>query len=239
MVKKDTLADRLRFCASLYPYKQMGVGMLGNPFVRFEVVPFYKGGQISMKKVTRENYEQTVTQKVNEAIKALGADRLIPFFTCEAIAQPYQLEILSLCTDLITPDDYAACLSHAWQMTEFPHQLRVSHLTRLLDGLPEQVKMDVMDDEERVFLESLQRQNKLTVYRGIQSLGKTVTVRGLSWTLDFEKAEWFSTRWQDDKKHPLVYSAEIPSSHIYAYFEREKEVVVKPRHLKNLQKVVG
>ena len=70
----------------------------------------------------------------------------------------------------------------------------------------------------------------LTVYRGVTSYNEK-RVKGLSWTLDEEKAKWFAERFGENGK---VYSAEIDKKDVYAYFgsRGESEVVVDPKGLR-------
>lgn len=73
----------------------------------------------------------------------------------------------------------------------------------------------------------------ITVYRGCTSAGK----RGVSWTLDSERAAWFARRFKLAGEH--VYAAEVPPSGVLAVLDDrgEGEVVVDPRGLRNLRQL--
>ena len=60
-----------------------------------------------------------------------------------------------------------------------------------------------MEQEERKALAALP--DRLTIYRGVHI--KKGTLRGLSWTLDRERAEWFANRWA--KRWPYLVEAEV------------------------------
>lgn len=51
---------------------------------------------------------------------------------------------------------------------------------------------------------------------------------GLSWTIDYSKAEWFAHRYDTDSEEGYILKADISRSNILAYFDSrgESEVVV-------------
>jgi len=61
--------------------------------------------------------------------------------------------------------------------------------------------------------------------------------RGLAWTLDRDKADWFARRWPGNE--PRVYTAQIDAGRILGYFVgcNEAEVVVDPADLPRLRGV--
>lgn len=68
----------------------------------------------------------------------------------------------------------------------------------------------------------------VTIWRGTSGLTVSRAVRGLSWTLDRERAVWFAQRHATHYGHPRVLQARVPRSSI-AYFSdarKESEVVI-------------
>jgi len=59
------------------------------------------------------------------------------------------------------------------------------------------------------------------VYRGVSGVGAKRRVRGISWTADYEKAEWFAKRYNLQK--PAVFKAVVPIENVYTYWERRQE----------------
>lgn len=59
------------------------------------------------------------------------------------------------------------------------------------------------------------------LYRGVSGIGAKRRTRGLSWTLDLDKAKWFSTRLKLEK--PMVYEAVISIDQVYAYDNGREE----------------
>lgn len=70
--------------------------------------------------------------------------------------------------------------------------------------------------------------NNLLIYRGCTPKNE----KGLSWTLDEEKATWFATRF--NKIDSKVISKTITKGDIFAYIEDrgEKEIILKPKKWK-------
>ena len=85
----------------------------------------------------------------------------------------------------------------------------------------------MMDPEEREALAALP--DTFTVYRGL-TVPQGVK-QGWSWTLDKDKAEWFSIRLIRKGNKPLVLTGEVRRSSVIAHLTRrgEAEIVVNPR----------
>jgi hypothetical protein len=68
----------------------------------------------------------------------------------------------------------------------------------------------------------------VTVWRGTSALSRLEAARGLSWTLDRDRACWFAMRFAECKGSPLVLSARVPRSEILLYTDegQEREAVV-------------
>ena len=74
--------------------------------------------------------------------------------------------------------------------------------------------------------------NEIIIYRGVTPFNEQ-NVKALSWTLDYDKANWFAQRYGQDGS---VYQAKINKNDIFAYFNgrKEQEIIVNPKHLKNI-----
>ena len=70
------------------------------------------------------------------------------------------------------------------------------------------------------------------MFRGVTSINSD-NLRALSWTLDYETADWFAHRFDEDG---TVYEARIDKAHIFALFNGrgESEIVLDPKHLKDI-----
>lgn len=143
------------------------------------------------------------------------------------IRKPDRLQLLDMVRKFMSEEDYSRLLPDIWITTEFPHQMEVSTLVGLFTSTK---KEWMMDEEELKVFSNLP--DEIKIYRGCQD-SKSV-IKGLSWTIDLEKAKWFSNRWKKDGK---VYEATINKEDVFAYFDDEKEIVARPQKLKDVKEV--
>lgn len=132
--------------------------------------------------------------------------------------RPYRFEAFSSVAPRMKDKEYWELLSEAWIDSE-----------NLWQNLPQWKKLlkstrkgreHFMTPEERKFLEELPE--VATIYRGYEP-GKNR--EGLSYTLDEDKAKWFSTRFSKTGK---VHTRTIKRSKIFAYLagRDESEIIV-------------
>ena len=129
------------------------------------------------------------------------------------LTKPYRLVFLKYAEPYLSQKDFSRILADAWTQTEAPHN--------------DPNLMEI--DEYKQFKEL---ENTVTVYRGVTPYNAD-NLKGLSWTLNPETAEWFANRFGDDG---TVYEAQIEKSHIYAYFSsrNESEIIVDPKYLTDI-----
>lgn len=108
-----------------------------------------------------------------------------------------------------------------------------SLLTANIDDLEEIVDMFHSCDRDGLYLEDLvgrrrhERWRKRTVYRGATG-DPDFVAGGLSWTLDYELARWFSRRYATADEPGHVVATKAPKWAVLACFEHEDEVVISP-----------
>ena len=97
----------------------------------------------------------------------------------------------------------------------------VSH-TQLTEMFRHSDPAALMDEAEQAQLAELD--DTVTVYRGVTTINSD-NLLALSWTLDYETADWFARRFDEDG---TVYKAQIDKEHIFALFNGrdESEVVL-------------
>lgn len=73
------------------------------------------------------------------------------------------------------------------------------------------------------------------VFRGVAGRGRNRRVRGISWTLDIGKAEWFATRYE--LPNQAIYTGLVSESHILAYTNArdESEIIVLPENVRHIR----
>jgi hypothetical protein len=83
----------------------------------------------------------------------------------------------------------------------------------------------VMSKGERAALKRMPA--VITVYRGV---GHRKAVKGLSWTTDRERGEWFARRFTHGGRRPLLASGQVHKRDVLAYFtgRKESEIVTLP-----------
>ena len=105
----------------------------------------------------------------------------------------------------------------------------VSH-TQLTEIFRHSDPAALMDEAEQAQLAELD--DTVTVYRGVTTINSD-NLLALLWTLDYETADWFARRFDEDG---TVYKAQIDKEHIFALFNGrdESEVVLDPKYLKDI-----
>lgn len=149
------------------------------------------------------------------------------------ITKSYRLAFLKYTAPYLSEQDAASALSFAWTSCEAPNSdpnLSRRELLALFRSVAPSVLMD--EEELRVYEEL---PDPVTVYRGVTAYNAKM-VKGLSWTLDRDTAEWFAHRYGEDG---TVYEAQIDKAHIHAVFlsRNESEVIVDPKYLTDLAQV--
>lgn len=81
--------------------------------------------------------------------------------------------------------------------------------------------------------------SKIKVFRGVAGKSSTRHVRGISWTLDFEKAKWFALRFADCLQNPEVYCSVIDSDRVLYFSNKieEKEIIWIPNYHDEIKKI--
>lgn len=156
-----------------------------------------------------------------------------PFKIALMITKPFQFAFLKYAAPVLSEQDLAHFLTHAWICTEEPNMdpnLSKRQLLSMFRSIDPQKLMDA--DEYAV---SCELDDVVTVYRGVTPYNEE-NIRALSWTLDRKTAEWFAGRFGESG---TVYEAQISKAHIHAVFlgRGESEVIVDPKHLTDLAPV--
>lgn len=141
--------------------------------------------------------------------------------------KPYRLAFLKYTAEYMSQDDLSEILADVRTSTESLN-LDSNLNKRKLVSLFKSANPDMLMTEEKLeVFNSLD--DEITIYRGVTSYNAD-NVKALSWTLDYDKAEWFSKRFGEAG---TVYEAQIEKAHILAYFDRrnESEIIVDPEYL--------
>ena len=152
---------------------------------------------------------------------------------------------LFICRD-IPAKEYWTLLREIWIDTEGPGVNQDIWLELFNRPYPKRRKM--MTGKERRTLANEGRSGELNIYRGyVDGLDSEDSEyieedrdreSGISWTLDYNKAEWFARRFlSGGTGHGVVAEAICKPKDVIAYFESrgEKEIVVDPSKIRILR----
>lgn len=164
--------------------------------------------------------------KMSDAIDAANK----PFDIYIRLSSPYTLTFLKYAEPYLSKQDFSEMLGHAWISSEFANNDAEVSRKQLVGMFKRSDPSSLMDEAEREQLAALD--DTITVYRGVTSINNK-NLRALSWTLDYETADWFAHRFKEDG---AVYEAQIDKKHIFALFNgrNESEIVLDPKYLKDI-----
>ena len=188
------------------------------------------------------NYQYLGKRKqADKALKKKNWDRWIWLHE-----RPFRLDaFLFICRDM-PADEYWSLLRDIWIDTEGPGVNQDIWLELFNRPYPKRRKM--MTGKERRALSDAGRSGELNIYRGyVDGLDPEDSEyieedrdreSGISWTLDYNKAEWFAKRFlAGGTGYGVVAEAICKPKDVIAYFESrgEKEIVVDPSKIRILR----
>ena len=203
------------------PIIDRGFGIVSHPLI---ANMHFFDEQKGLVAIDDKNKEYALRQRLGIIEKCTNIAKIL--FN---INKPYRLYVLILISDLLSEKNFNKHLRWIWTSTEYPHQNRSKDLLKLFEKSNREL---IMNKKEKDVFKALS--DVVAIYRGTQS--NKAKIRGFSWTLDKEKAIWFSKRFKLNGK---VYQAEILKWDIFFYNNgrSEEEVVVNPYKLKNVKEV--
>jgi len=197
-----------------------------HPFISQNPVPILdENGKLKVIDIFKDElgFQEIIDKIKNDILKAkCFADILYH------INKPYRLLYLYSNQNNMNLNKFTEYLRDVWIDTEFPNADKNVSVSEVLKLFEKSDKSKLMDEEE------LEIYNKLpdvvTIYRGTYDSTKT---KALSWTLDYDVAHWFATRFDDNG---YVLQAKINKKDIFAFFDSrgEKEVIINYKKFKNL-----
>ena len=143
--------------------------------------------------------------------------------------KPYRVWALCHCHQLKADSRYLwwKLLGQVWADSENVWQNKSFWNQELSDPDPQKIFLMAVDGQQAFN----QLEYPLQVFRGAQPHNK----RGLSWTTNKDKAQWFATRLKP--KNPLLLSATVTKGQAIAMFtgRGESEVVLSPKTVRKLR----
>ncbi len=199
-----------------------------HPFTSTTIVPIYDEDKMSLVDITEseENLRAWQNQVRDKIQSAESLQRLFML-----INKPYALVFLKYSMPFLSRDDFTELLADSWMRSENPNQDRNVSRKEFVAMFSQADKSKLMTKEEKEVYDNLDE--RVTIYRGVTPENEK-NIRALSWTLEYDKAEWFANRFSSNG---TVYQAEIDKNHILAFFNgrNESEVVVNPKYLQDIK----
>lgn len=233
-MKKETDLDCIKSTARTFLYLDINESPYGAMLVQH---PFTNSGLVCLQ--NDKGHEFVNLLEDDNALvrwRDLMKDRIQE---CENVYQlyllvnkPYRIAFLKYTVDFMSRDDMSQILADIWIGTESPNLDPNMSKAKLVSLFKKANPNELMNEDElRIFN---QLADTVTIYRGVTSYNAD-NIKALSWTLDYDKAEWFANRFGEEDG--TVYEAEIEKAHILAYFNRrnESEVIVDPKHLIDIE----
>ena len=165
-----------------------------HPFTSCGIATAKKEGIIQLIDITEsEENLQRWQEWMKEWIKNAECAYKIYMMT----NKPYGLTFLKYAEPYLSKEDYSKILGDAWVRSENPHEDKNYNKKELLSLFKNANPQELMLEDEYQKWKSFDQ--TLTVYRGVTSYNEK-RVKGLSWTLDEEKAKWFAERFGENGK---------------------------------------
>lgn len=140
----------------------------------------------------------------------------------------YRLTFIKFTKNYLSRYDFSKMFADAWTETENPNRDPNVSLVMAIRWFRAADPMILMSDEERQIFEAFS--DGTTVFRGV-AVGRNP--QGLSWTDNYEKANWFAHRFDTKEKTGYIQKATVNRERMLAYFLRrgEYELVVDTKGL--------
>ena len=199
--------------------------------------PIFENGFVGIKEngeyklINILESEESLQKAINQwKININNADTIEQVFAF--IRKSYRLTFLKHIEKYLSEKDFAELLADAWVSSENPNQdvnVNIPTLTKWFKKANKRLLMTEEDYDVYTGLES-----EMTIYRGV-AVGRNP--KGLSWTMNYDKAAWFANRFNTADKKGYIQEATIKKESVLAYFNTrdEEEIVANVKDVINLR----
>ena len=138
------------------------------------------------------------------------------------IRDNYDLTLLRYTKDYLSMKDFCEIFGEYWTIAENPNMDINVPISMSAKWFKEADKKLLLTKDEYDIYNSLPE--IFTIYRGV---GVNRSEKGLSWTRNYDKANWFAHRFDNENNIGYILKAEIKKNEVLAFFNRrnEEEVV--------------
>ena len=230
MLEKTNL-DKCKEVARLFLHMDIKIvneelKIISHPFLTFPYIPYED--KILNVLESKENYNIMIKyyEDIIDKVDDFGTFTIL-------ITKPYLLCFLKHTKDYLSMKDFGETLIECWVQDEYSNSNVNVSKKELLSYFKEVPKEYLMDKEELEVYSNLS--DVVEVYRGVTNYNKD-NIKVLSWTLDLEKAKWFSNRFEGSG---YVYKGKINKKDILTYCNRrgEKEIILDYNKLYDIEEL--
>lgn len=146
----------------------------------------------------------------------------------------YRLTFLRHIEMYLSEKDFSELLADAWVSSENPNQDVNVNIATLTKWFKRANKRLLMVEEDYEVYNNLEPEIK--VYRGV-AVGRNP--KGLSWTMNYDKAAWFANRFNTSDKKGYIQEATIKKENVLAYFNTrdEEEIVANIKDMTDIKRI--
>lgn len=215
-MKKKTDIDKIRETAIAFLHltpEPVGHGFVAHPFFNSQHIAKGNPSDEKFEMVDILEHPEALEPRITYIQNQLETAEL-PDIYC-LMRDCYYMTFLKYTRKYMSRQDFSEYLGFAWVAAENPNQDKNVSKTNLLTWFKNTDKPYLMEKEDYEHYMSLPE--KVKIYRGVREYK---CEKGLSWTQNKTKAEWFSQRYG---AKGYVLEGEIAKEHIFAYFDGRKE----------------
>lgn len=227
-MKKETDLNQIKSMARTFLYldieeTKFGAIMVQHPFTNMEMVCLLNGKEPEFVNLLED---ENALSRWRDIMKNQIEECEYPHQLYILLNKPYRLAFLKYTAEYMSQDDLSEILADVRTSTESPNLDPNLNKRKLVSLFISSNPYMLMTEEKLEVFNSL---DEIMIYRGVTSYNAD-NEKALSWTLDYDKAEWFAKRFGEAR---IVYEAQIEEAHILAYFNRknESEIIVDPEYL--------
>lgn len=189
--------------------------VVSHPVFESAFIGIQRDGQMQMVNILDDKKDLQFAQMQREKLINIQKDVRGVYMI---IRKSYRLTFLKFIKEYLSIKDMSELLAHAWVTSENPNQDVNVSVETAVKWFKEADKKVLMSKEEYEYYLSLPQ--TITAYRGV-AVGRNP--KGISWTCNFETAEWFANRYNTDGKNGYIQSVTIDKSCVLAYFNTRDE----------------
>lgn len=201
----------------------------GDMFPLFVVHPYYTSPVTMVDGELANIYEdEEALRKYNKQMEKIIDSSKTPLQLMLLLQSQYAMTWLKFAKDDLSHDDFSELLGIAWVNCENANMDVNVPISESVEWFRKANKRKLMDEDEYAVYEAIPP--VITLYRGVAKGRKE---KGMSWTNNKSKAEWFKNRFGGEG---YMLEMTVKKEDVLAYFSRrdEDEYLVYPKNYKRL-----